>query len=195
MKRAKRFILSCLQYIHTDQPSHRISISWLKTYRGSRLRSPRRRSPSSSLPERGTPTTCSTHPCITIPVTHSYLCLHIFSTFSLILEVVNLVRSGSTAITKVNSQIFLFKFCGFSSQSEKWILHKFKELLFLWALLYFLAAELLYTVMQSDRNSSKTDTFHKPTTYEPQVWTSSERIIFFARYEYGQVGVFKIKMR
>ena len=30
-----------------------------------------------------------------------------------------------------------------------------------------------YSVMQSDRNSSKTDTFHEPTTYEPQVETSS----------------------
>ena len=27
----------------------------------------------------------------------------------------------------------------------------------------------LYTVMQSDRNSSTTDTFHKPITYEPHV--------------------------
>ena len=26
---------------------------------------------------------------------------------------------------------------------------------------------LFYTVMQSDRNSLKTDTFHEPTTYEP----------------------------
>ena len=27
----------------------------------------------------------------------------------------------------------------------------------------------LYTVMQSDRNSSKTDTFHEPITYKPRV--------------------------
>ena len=27
----------------------------------------------------------------------------------------------------------------------------------------------VYTVMQSDRNSSKMDTFHTPTTYEPHV--------------------------
>ena len=26
-----------------------------------------------------------------------------------------------------------------------------------------------YTVMQSDRSSSKTDTFHTPATYEPHV--------------------------
>ena len=31
-----------------------------------------------------------------------------------------------------------------------------------------------YSVMQSDRNISKTDTFHEPTTYEPQVSTSSD---------------------
>ena len=36
---------------------------------------------------------------------------------------------------------------------------------------------------------------HKPTTYEPQVWTSSEQLVYFAGYEYGPVGVFKIKMR
>ena len=50
-------------------------------------------------------------------------------------------------------------------------------------------------MIQSDQNSSKTDTFYKPTTYELQVWTSSERIVYFAGYEYGPVGVFKIKMR
>ena len=27
----------------------------------------------------------------------------------------------------------------------------------------------IYTVMQSDRNSSKTDTFHEPITYEPRI--------------------------
>ena len=48
-------------------------------------------------------------------------------------------------------------------------------------------------VQQSDRNSSKTDRFHKPTTYEQQVLTSSEQKITFARHEYGQVGVFRIK--
>ena len=54
----------------------------------------------------------------------------------------------------------------------------------------------LYSVMQSDQNSSKTDTFHEPTTYEPHVYnTNSEQIITFARHEYGRVGVFRIKMR
>ena len=48
--------------------------------------------------------------------------------------------------------------------------------------------------MQSDRNSSKTDAFHKPITYEPHGLTSSEQIITFARHEYGQVGLFRIKM-
>ena len=28
---------------------------------------------------------------------------------------------------------------------------------------------VLYSLMQSDQNSSKTDTFHGPTTYEPHV--------------------------
>ena len=34
-----------------------------------------------------------------------------------------------------------------------------------------------YSVVQSDRNSFKTDTFHKPTTYEPHVYTSFEQKI------------------
>ena len=51
----------------------------------------------------------------------------------------------------------------------------------------------VYSVMQSDQNSSKTDTFHEPTTYEPHVYnTNSEQIITFARHEYGRVGVFRI---
>ena len=37
--------------------------------------------------------------------------------------------------------------------------------------------------------------FFKPTTYEPHVYTSSEQTITFARHEYEQVGVFRIKMR
>ena len=41
--------------------------------------------------------------------------------------------------------------------------------------------------MQSDRNSSKTDTFHGPTTHEPLVHTSSEQIMTFARHDYGRV--------
>ena len=49
----------------------------------------------------------------------------------------------------------------------------------------------LYSVMQSDRNSSE----HKPTTYEIHVKTSSERIISFARYDYRRAGVFRIKLR
>ena len=41
---------------------------------------------------------------------------------------------------------------------------------------------------QSDRNSSKTDLFNKPTAYEQHVYTSSEQKITFARHEYGRVG-------
>ena len=52
-----------------------------------------------------------------------------------------------------------------------------------------------YSVKQSDRNSSKTDLFHKPTTYEQQVLTSFEQKITFARHQYGQVGVFRIKKK
>ena len=48
---------------------------------------------------------------------------------------------------------------------------------------------------QSDRDSSKTDIFHKPTTYEKHVHTSYEQKIKLARHEYGRVGVFRIKMR
>ena len=44
-----------------------------------------------------------------------------------------------------------------------------------------------YSVKQSDRNSSKTDLFHKPTTYEQHVKTNSKQIITVARHEYGQV--------
>ena len=52
----------------------------------------------------------------------------------------------------------------------------------------------LYTVMQSDRNSSKTDTFHKPITYKRHVQTNNEQKTTFARHEYGRVGVFRIKI-
>ena len=48
--------------------------------------------------------------------------------------------------------------------------------------------------MQSDRNSWKTDTFHKHTIYEPHVYTSSEQKVTFTRAEYGRVGVFRTKM-
>ena len=37
--------------------------------------------------------------------------------------------------------------------------------------------------MQSDRNSSKTVTFHQSTTYEPDVKTNYEQIKTFARHE------------
>ena len=47
--------------------------------------------------------------------------------------------------------------------------------------------------MQSD--SSKTDTFHMPTTIEQHVQTSPEQKLTFVRHEYGQVGVFRFKMR
>ena len=43
--------------------------------------------------------------------------------------------------------------------------------------------------MHSDRNSSKADTFHGPTTYEPNFKTNSERLKSFAKHEYGWVGV------
>ena len=46
--------------------------------------------------------------------------------------------------------------------------------------------------MQSDRNSSKTDTFYEPITYELHVYTSFERIITSARHEYWRVGFFRI---
>ena len=51
-----------------------------------------------------------------------------------------------------------------------------------------------YSVRQSDRSSSKTETFHEPTAYEPHVKTRSEGIMIFDRHEYGRIGVFKIKM-
>ena len=54
---------------------------------------------------------------------------------------------------------------------------------------------ITYRVMQSDRNSLKTDTFHEPTTYERQVQTENEQKTTFARHEYGRVGVFRIKIR
>ena len=51
-----------------------------------------------------------------------------------------------------------------------------------------------YSVMQSHRNSSKTETFYESTTYDPNDKTSSEHKFTFARHKYGQVGVFRIKM-
>ena len=37
--------------------------------------------------------------------------------------------------------------------------------------------------------------FHKPTTHEQHVYTSSgQKITFFARHEYGRVKVFRIKL-
>ena len=48
--------------------------------------------------------------------------------------------------------------------------------------------------MKLDRKSSKTDTFHKPTTSEPHVKTNSEQIITFHRHEYWRVGVFRIEI-
>ena len=48
---------------------------------------------------------------------------------------------------------------------------------------------------QSDRNSSKTGTFQKPTTYEPHVSTSSDQMLTFSRHECGRVGVLRTKMR
>ena len=42
----------------------------------------------------------------------------------------------------------------------------------------------VYSVMQSNRKSSTTDTFHEPITYEPHVYTNLEEIITFARHEY-----------
>ena len=49
--------------------------------------------------------------------------------------------------------------------------------------------------MQSDRNSSKTVSFHKPTTYEPHVLTNSEQKLNFARHDYGRVEVFRVNIR
>ena len=54
---------------------------------------------------------------------------------------------------------------------------------------------ILYTVMQSDRNSLKTNTFHKPTTYKRHVQTNNEQKTTFARNKFGRVGVFRIKIR
>ena len=52
----------------------------------------------------------------------------------------------------------------------------------------------IYSVKQSDRNSSKTDLFHKPATYEP-VQTSSKQNITYTSNEYGRVKVFRIKIK
>ena len=41
----------------------------------------------------------------------------------------------------------------------------------------------------------KTNLFHKPTTYERHILSNYGEKITFARYEYGQVGVFRIKIR
>ena len=48
--------------------------------------------------------------------------------------------------------------------------------------------------MQSDQNSSKTDTFHKPVTYKRHGQTNNEQKTRFARHEFGRVGVFRIKI-
>ena len=58
-----------------------------------------------------------------------------------------------------------------------------------------LSCNTLYSMKQSDQDSLKTDTFHKPTTYEPYVCTSFEETIPFFTHEYGRVGVFRITMR
>ena len=39
------------------------------------------------------------------------------------------------------------------------------------------------------------DTFREPTTFEPHTKKSSEQILTFTRHDYGQVGIFKDKMR
>ena len=57
------------------------------------------------------------------------------------------------------------------------------------------SVKIYYSVMQSHRNSLKTDIFHKPTIYELHVYTCSEQKINFATREYGRVGVFRIEMR
>ena len=49
--------------------------------------------------------------------------------------------------------------------------------------------------MQSDRNSSKTGTFHKPITYGRHVQANNEQKTTYARHEYGRVGVFRIRIR
>ena len=58
----------------------------------------------------------------------------------------------------------------------------------------YLWPSTMYNVMQSDRNSSKTDTFHKPITYKRHVQTNNEQKTTFASHEYGRVGVFRIKI-
>ena len=55
-----------------------------------------------------------------------------------------------------------------------------------------------FALVQCDAIRSEqlnTDTFHKPTTYEPHVLISFEQKITFARHENGRVGVFRMKMR
>ena len=51
------------------------------------------------------------------------------------------------------------------------------------------------SVMQSDRNSSKTSTFNKPATYKAHIYTSFQQIITFARHDYERVEVFRNKIR
>ena len=43
----------------------------------------------------------------------------------------------------------------------------------------------IYTVMLSDRNGSKIDTFHEPTTFKQNVQKSFDHITTFAGHEYG----------
>ena len=47
--------------------------------------------------------------------------------------------------------------------------------------------------MQLDRNISKIDTFHEPTTYVPYVKLSSEQIITFAMHENGRLEFSEIR--
>ena len=54
---------------------------------------------------------------------------------------------------------------------------------------------MIYSVMQSDRNSSKNDIFHEPTAYKPNVKKTYEQKINFARHKYGRVGLFKIRIK
>ena len=48
---------------------------------------------------------------------------------------------------------------------------------------------------QSDRNSLKTDIFHKPSTYEQDIKTISQQEKTRVRHEYGRIEVFRIKLR
>ena len=53
-----------------------------------------------------------------------------------------------------------------------------------------------YTQMDHILKSKKyMDLFHKPMAYEQHVQTSSKKKIIFIRHEYGQVGVFRIRIR